>query len=118
MSCSCLLSNGCECRAGSQSWHVQDVTAGHYPNHHRGIRRLAVCFPHWAAVEGLQRMRPHSHIGEASQPYKPIWIIKVPELADDTHSQSFLAFDELSIEQIDESIPHPWMQRILPQLND
>ena len=57
--------------------------------------------PDRAAVEGLQRLRPRSHIWKASEPYKPIWIINVPELADNAHSQRFLTFNEFSVKQID-----------------
>ena len=34
------------------------------------------------------------------------------------HPERFLRFDKFPVEQIDQHIPLPWMQRVLPQFND
>ena len=51
-------------------------------------------------------------------PDKSVWIIQVSELTDDLHPERFLRFDEFPVEEIDQHIPLPRMQRVLPQLND
>src|SRR5438552_18611303 len=85
---------------------------------HGGVGRFAMCLPDRAAVKVLERLRARRHVTKTSQPDKSVWIIQVSELTDDLHPQRFLRFDKFPVEQIDQYIPLPWMQRVLPQLND
>ena len=41
-----------------------------------------------------------------------------PELTDDLHPERLLRFNKFPVEQIDQHIPLPRMQRVLPQLNN
>jgi hypothetical protein len=74
--------------------------------------------PNRPAVKILERLRTRRHVPKTSQPDKSAYIIQVPELTDDLHSERFLRFDKFPVEQIDQHIPLPQMQRVLPQLND
>src|SRR5438132_13543422 len=85
---------------------------------HGGIGRLAMSLPDRSAVKVLERLRARRHVTKTSQPDKSVWIIQVPELTDDLHPKCFLRFDKFPVEQIDQHIPLPRMQRVLPQLND
>src|SRR5207302_3008269 len=85
---------------------------------HGGVGRFAMCLPDRAVVKILERLRARRHVTKISQPDKSVWIIQVPELTDDLHPERFLRFDKFPVEQIDQHIPLPWMQRVLPQLNN
>jgi hypothetical protein len=85
---------------------------------HGGVGCFAMCLPDRAAVKILKRLRARRHVPKTSQPDKSVWIIHVPELTDDLHPERFLRFDKFPVEQIDQHIPLPRMQRVLPQLND
>src|SRR5437899_7013422 len=77
-----------------------------------------MCLPDRPAVKVLERLRARRHVSKTSQPDKSVWIIQVPELPDDLHPERFLRFDKFPVEQIDQHIPLPRMQGVLPQLND
>src|SRR5438874_11874089 len=74
--------------------------------------------PNRPAVKILERLRAGRHVTKTSQPDKSVWIIQVPELTDDLHPERFLRLDKFPVEQVDQHIPLPWMQRVLPQLNN
>ena len=85
---------------------------------HGGVGRFAMRLPDRPAVKILERLRARRHVPKTSQPDKSVWIIQVPELTDDLHPECFLRFDKFPVEQIDQHIPLPRMQRVLPQFND
>ena len=85
---------------------------------HGGVGRFAMHFPNRTAVKILQRLRARRHVPKTSQPDKSVWIIQIPELTDDLHPERFLRFDKFPVEQLDQHIPLPRMQRVLPQLNN
>jgi hypothetical protein len=85
---------------------------------HRGVGDLSVCFPDWTAVEIRQRLRARRHVAKASEPDKPVWIVLIPELTNDLHSERFLGLDKFTIEKIDQNVTLSRMKRVLPQLND
>src|SRR2546427_5569070 len=83
-----------------------------------GVGGRATRLPSRPAVKILERLRARRHVPKTSQPDKSVWIIQVPELTDDLHPERFLRLDKFPVEQIDQHIPLPRVQRILPQLND
>src|SRR6267142_6830668 len=85
---------------------------------HRGVGRFAMRLPDRPAVKILERLRARRHVSKTSQPDKSVWIVQVPELADDLHPERLLRFDKFPVEKIDQHIPLPRIQRVLPQLND
>ncbi len=85
---------------------------------HGGVGRFAMCFPNRPAVKILERLRAGRHVPKTSQPDKSVWIIQVPELSNHLHPERFLRFDKFPVEEIDQHIPLPRMQRVLPQLNN
>ncbi len=54
------------------------------------------------AVELRECPRTRRHIGETPQPDEQVRIVEIPELADDFRAECFLAFDEFTLEQLDE----------------
>jgi hypothetical protein len=63
-------------------------------------------------------LRAGSHVAKTSEPDKPVWIILIPELADDLHPVRFLRFYKLTLEEIDQDITLSGMKGVLPQLDD
>ena len=74
--------------------------------------------PDRPAIKVLERLRARRHVTKTSQPDKSVWIIQIPELTDDLHPERLLRFNKFPVEQIDQHIPLPRVQRVLPQLNN
>src|SRR5207237_7792393 len=70
------------------------------------------------AVEGGQAPRALAHRREAAEPDELRRVVKVAEGADDGHAGRLLRLDEVGLEQVDEDVPLPRDEAVLPQLDD
>jgi protein-S-isoprenylcysteine O-methyltransferase Ste14 len=98
-------------RRRPQQQHVVGV-------HQGGVGRVAVPLPHRPAVEGRQGSATRLHVGEAPQPDEAVGIVEIAEAGRDGHSERLLRLEELALEQVDEHVALPPVQRVLPQLED
>ena len=94
-----------ETREGAKQQHVVAVD-------HRGVGSAGVLLPGRAAIEGLERAFARRHVAEAAQPDEAVGIVEVPELAEHLHSDLFLRFDELPIEELDQRLPRTRTERV------
>src|SRR5258707_4707427 len=69
-------------------------------------------------VEVAERLLPRRHVGKAAQPDEAIRITEIAELPDDPHACGFLSFHEFPVEQLDESVAGPGIERVLPEIDD
>jgi hypothetical protein len=65
-----------------------------------------------------ERLLPQRHVGKAAQPDEAVRITEVAELTDDPHACGFLRFHELPVEQLDESVAGPGIERVLPEIDN
>jgi hypothetical protein len=71
-----------------------------------------VLLPDRAAVEGLEPPLACSHVAETAKPHEAVWIIEIPELAQQLHADRFLRLDELAVEKRDQCLARAWTERI------
>jgi hypothetical protein len=76
-----------------------------------------VLLPDRAVVEGLERFRACAHVAKASEPDEAVRVVQVAKL-NHPHPNCLLSLDELTVEQIDERVPHARVEPVLPQLDD
>src|SRR5262245_6337167 len=69
-------------------------------------------------VEVGERLLPRRHVGIAAQPDEAVRITEVAELPDDPHARGFLRFHEFPVEQLDESVAGPGIERVLPEIDN
>src|SRR5947209_4158917 len=91
--------------SGLQQKHVVGID-------HRRIGYVAMSRPHRAVIEAGQAALARVHIREAAKPDESVRIVEVDKLADHLHTEVFLAFDELALEEIDQHIASAWMERV------
>jgi hypothetical protein len=85
---------------------------------HRSVGSFPVRFPNRPAVKITQRFCARGHIAKTSEPNEAIRMFKVSKLTDDLYSDRLLRLDKFPVEEINQGITLPGMQRVLPQLND
>src|SRR5262245_44068198 len=69
-------------------------------------------------VEIGERFLPQRHVGKAAQPDEAVRITEVAKLPDDPHACRFLRFHEFAVEQLDESVAGPGIERVLPEIDN
>jgi hypothetical protein len=73
--------------------------------------------PDGTVVKGGECLSPRDNIFESPDPNEPVGSIEISELPNYRNPERFLGLDELSIEDLDQSVALAWMQGVLPQLD-
>lgn len=84
---------------------------------HRGVRGIPVRPPHGPTVELGQTPPSRHHAGEPPEPGETVGIVEIGELAEYRHPGSFLRFDQLALEEVDEDIALRRVERVAAQLH-
>jgi hypothetical protein len=65
-----------------------------------------------------QALRAGRHVAESAQPDEAVRVVEVAELADHLHADRLLRLDELAVEELDQHVTLPRMERVLTKLDD
>jgi hypothetical protein len=104
--------------------HGKFVIAGYRPQqhdvvgiNHGGVRCVTVRSPYRSTVEPGQCNVSRVEIAKSAQPHEVIWTHWVAKLSEYLHSYSFLSFDELAVEQLDQRVTLSRVKQVLAKLN-
>lgn len=65
-----------------------------------------------------ERLATGGVVGVPAQPDEAVRVVEVAELPDDVHADHLLGLDELAVEQLDQGVATPRMERVLAQVHD
>ena len=57
------------------------------------------------------------HVREASEPHEVVGSLRVAKLSEYIHSDRFLSFDELTVEQVDQRVALTSMEQVLTEFD-
>ena len=85
---------------------------------HRRVGDFAIFHPRRAGVECVEAGAARVHVAKAPEPNEIVRPIEIAKRPDHLHSNRFLRFDELPLENFDQRFASAFVERVLAELDD